>query len=129
MNTGWCAPSTVTAICAATLFSTEEEVTLADTPESVERQLKALFGYYYGAFSKAFFWGQQSSGTKEGDSDNLRAMAGLKEHASLSGQLEREQQERLQTLKATGRPDANTPRVPSTPCTLTTPSFRASTPL
>ena len=31
---------------AATLFSTEEEVTLADTPETVERQMKALFGYY-----------------------------------------------------------------------------------
>ncbi|WGZ94067.1 MAG: AAA family ATPase [Candidatus Thiothrix putei] len=84
---------------AATLFSTEEEVTLADTPESVERQIKALFGYYYGAFSKAFYWGQQSSNTKEGDSDNLRAIAGLKEHANLSKQLEREQQERLDTLK------------------------------
>lgn len=84
---------------AATLFSTEEEVTLADTPETVERQLKALFGYYYGAFAKAFYWGQQSSLAREGDSDNLRALAGLKEHASLSGQLEREQQERLQTLE------------------------------
>ncbi|OQX11553.1 MAG: hypothetical protein BWK73_17420 [Thiothrix lacustris] len=84
---------------AATLFSTEEEVTLADTPESVERQLKALFGYYYGAFSKAFYWGQQSSSTKDGDSDNLRAIAGLKEHANISAQLEREQQERVQTLK------------------------------
>ncbi|UOG92838.1 MAG: AAA family ATPase [Candidatus Thiothrix sulfatifontis] len=85
---------------AATLFSTEEEVTLADTPETVERQLKALFGYYYGAFSTAFYWGQQSSNSKEGDSDNLRAIAGLKEHATLSNQLEREQQERLDTLKA-----------------------------
>ncbi len=84
---------------AATLFSTEEEVTLADTPETVERQIKALFGYYYGAFSKAFYWGQQSSNTKEGDSDNLRAIAGLKEHATLSNQLEREQAERLNTIK------------------------------
>ncbi|MGB5597861.1 MAG: AAA family ATPase [Thiothrix litoralis] len=80
---------------ATTLFSTEEEITLADTPETVERQLEALFGYYYTAFSKAFYWGH----SKDSDSDNLRAMAGLKEHATISGQLEREQQERLDTLK------------------------------
>ena len=84
---------------AATLFSTEEEVTLADTTETVERQMKALFGYYDEAFSKAFYWGQQSSNTKNSDGDNLRALAGLKEHASLSAQLVSEQQERPQTLK------------------------------
>ncbi|WMP16149.1 ATP-binding protein [Thiothrix lacustris] len=84
---------------AATLFSTEEEITLADTPETVERQIKALFGYYYGAYSKAFYWGQQNSNMKDGDSDNLRAMAGLKEHANISEQLEREQKERINTLR------------------------------
>lgn len=83
---------------AATLFSTEEETTLADTPETVERQLKALLGYYYGAFAKAFYWSQQNSRSSDGDSDNLRALAGLKEHANINQQLEREQQERLQTL-------------------------------
>lgn len=83
---------------AATLFSTEEEVTLGDTPETVERQLKALLGYHYGAFSTAFYWGQHNSNGKQSDGDNLRAIAGLKEHAILSNQLEREQHERLAAL-------------------------------
>ncbi|MEB4592659.1 AAA family ATPase [Candidatus Thiothrix sp. Deng01] len=84
---------------AATLFSTEEETTLADTPEGVERQLKALLGYHYDAFAKAFYWSQQNSSSREGDSDALRALAGLKEHARLSSQLEHEQQDRLATLE------------------------------
>lgn len=84
---------------AATLFSTEEETTLADTPEGVERQLKALLGYHYAAFAKAFYWSQQSNGKHDQDNDNLRALAGLKEHARISSQLEREQQERLITLE------------------------------
>ena len=85
---------------AATLFSTEEETTLADTPEGVEQQLKSLLGYQYGAFSKAFYWGQQNSQNAQGDSDNLRAIAGLKEHAHLCEQLESENNERVQTIDA-----------------------------
>lgn len=83
---------------AATLFSTDEESTLADTPEGVEHQLKALLGYSYGAFSKAFYWGQEKRSNTQDDSDNLRALAGLKEYANISAQLEREQQERQQLL-------------------------------
>jgi exonuclease SbcC len=83
---------------AATLFSTEEETTLADTPEGVEQQLKSLLGYQYGAFSRAFYWGQQSNQNAQGDSDNLRAIAGLKEHAQLCEQLEHENTERGQTI-------------------------------
>lgn len=78
---------------AATLFSTEEGITLAGTPESVERQLRAMLGYNYTAFSKAFYWGQRSSRKQEGDSDVLRSIAGLKEHSRLSEQLGKESAE------------------------------------
>ncbi len=81
----------------ATLFSTEEGLTLADTPEAVERQLKSLIGYNYKAFEQAFYWSQQSTRSQKGDSDNLRSLAGLREHAHLSEQLQSENRERLHT--------------------------------
>lgn len=82
----------------ATLFSTEEGLTLADTPEAVERQLQLLLGYNYKAFVQAFYWSQQSTRVQQGDSDNLRALAGLREHAQLRDQLQSENRERLQTI-------------------------------
>lgn len=86
---------------AATLFSTEEEITLADTPEGVEQQIKALLGYSYGAFNKAFYWGQQKGNNSPNDSNNLLDIAGLKEYAGISARLEREQsthQTNIETL-------------------------------
>lgn len=83
----------------ATLFSTEEGLTLADTPEATERQLKSLLGYNYKAFVQSFYWSQQSTKVKQGDSDNLRSLAGLREHAHLSDQLQSENRERLQTIE------------------------------
>lgn len=83
----------------ATLFSTEEGLTLADTPEAVERQFKSLLGYNYKAFVQSFYWSQQSTKQTHGDADNLRALAGLREHAHLNEQLQTENRERLRTIE------------------------------
>lgn len=82
----------------ATLFSTEEGLTLADTPETVEHQLKALLGYNHKAFAQAFYWSQQTAQLPQGDNEQLLALAGLKEYANLSGQLQNENRERIQTI-------------------------------
>ena len=82
----------------ATLFSTEEGLTLADTPETVEHQLKALLGYNHKAFAQAFYWSQQTAQLPQGDNEQLLALAGLKEYAHLSGQLQNENRERIQTI-------------------------------
>ena len=75
---------------AATLFSTEEEQTLADTPEAVAQQLRALLGYHYGAFAKAFYWGYLHNDSPQRDSNNLLTLAGLQEYAHLVDQLKNE---------------------------------------
>lgn len=78
---------------AATLFSTEEEITLADTSEGVERQLEALFGYNYATFSKSFYWGRQPNQPSQ-DNDTLWNIADLQESAQINEQLSLENQER-----------------------------------
>jgi DNA repair exonuclease SbcCD ATPase subunit len=83
----------------ATLFSTEEGTTLADTPETVEAQLKSLLGYNHKAFSQAFYWGQQNANGKQTDSENLRSLAGLQEYAHVNEQLQSENRERIQTVE------------------------------
>jgi DNA repair exonuclease SbcCD ATPase subunit len=83
----------------ATLFSTEEGSTLADTPEAVEKQLKSLLGYNHKAFIQAFYWNQQNAQSAQSDTDNLRSVAGLKEYAHLNEQLQSENRERIQTIE------------------------------
>ena len=75
---------------AATLFSTEEEQTLADTPETVAQQLRALLGYHYSAFAKAFYWGYLHNDSPQRDSNNLLTLAGLQEYAHIVDQLKSE---------------------------------------
>lgn len=82
----------------ATLFSGEEGTTLADTPETVEKQLKALFGYNHKTFDQAFYWNQQSLQTTPSDSEQLLAVAGLREYAQLNAQLQTENHARIQTI-------------------------------
>lgn len=85
----------------ATLFSTEEGLTLADTPAAVAQQLKALLGYNHKAFDQAFYWGQVSAqATQNGDTEQLLALAGLNEYADLSKQLQNENRDRIQTIAA-----------------------------
>ncbi len=72
---------------AATLFSTEESSTLADSPQSVAQQLRALLGYHYGAFAKAFYWSDQQKSATQRDTDNLLKLAGLQEYAHLVDEL------------------------------------------
>lgn len=83
----------------ATLFSTEDELTLADTPAMVEQQLKALLGYHHKAFTQAFYWNQQTPQIAQGDNKQLLALAGLQEYANLSEQLQNENRERIQTIE------------------------------
>lgn len=82
----------------ATLFSTEESITLADTPERVETQLKSLLGYNQKSFGQAFYWSQQSSHSPQDDTDSLLSLAGLKEYARLREQLQAENTERTQAI-------------------------------
>lgn len=83
----------------ATLFSTEEGLTLADTPAAVAQQLKTLLGYNHKAFDQAFYWGQMSAqATQNGDMGQLLVLAGLNEHADLSKQLQNENRERIQAI-------------------------------
>ena len=86
---------------ATMLFSTEEEITLADTPDAVAQQLRALFGYQYGAFAKAFYWGYQQTDSPQRDSHNLLTLAGLQEYAHLVDQFKGEiqvRQDRIEEL-------------------------------
>jgi DNA repair exonuclease SbcCD ATPase subunit len=82
----------------ATLFSTEESVTLADTPEGVAAQLKSLLGYNQKSFGQAFYWSQQSSHSPQDDADSLLSLAGLQEYAQLCEQLQAENIERVSEI-------------------------------
>ena len=50
------------------------------------------------AFAQAFYWSQQTAQLPQGDNEQLLALAGLKEYANLSGQLQNENRERIQTI-------------------------------
>lgn len=78
----------------ATLFSTEENATLADTPGGVEAQLTSLLGYNQKSFGQAFYWSQQSPHSAQDDAESLLSLAGLKEYAQLREQLQLENEER-----------------------------------
>ncbi len=80
------------------LFSTEEEITLADTPETVARQLQTMLGYHYDSFLKSFYWSRQSTRNADSDTELLLSIVGLKEHARLNTELQNENQERRQLI-------------------------------
>lgn len=82
----------------ATLFSTEESTTLADTPEGVAAQLRSLLGYNQKSFGQAFYWSQQSPHSPESDADSLLSLAGLKEYAQLRETLQVENVERTKMI-------------------------------
>lgn len=85
----------------AVLFSTEEERTLADTPELVSHHLQALLGYGYGAFMRSFHWGQEHNHKPQGDMENLRNIAGLQEQTTLGAQLGEENRLRQEHIDVT----------------------------
>ncbi len=82
----------------ATLFSTEENLTLADTPDAVAAQLRSLLGYNQKSFGQAFYWSQQSAHSPQEDADSLLSLAGLKEYAQLSEQLQDENAARVSNI-------------------------------
>nr|CAA6823030.1 MAG: Exonuclease SbcC [uncultured Thiotrichaceae bacterium] len=76
----------------ASLWSVEDNETLADTTDDVDEVLKKLLGFGYPAFIKTFYWNQQGNEDSRADTESLQAMAGVKAYIGLEESFKTEQQ-------------------------------------
>lgn len=84
---------------SASLWSVDDNETLADSIDEVAALLKKLLGYGYPAFAKTFYWSQQTSDDSRADTESLQAMAGVKTYVTLDQVLRTEQEKLVSELE------------------------------